>query len=316
MSKLSFIDNPEISQSMIYKQILTIAGLLILTACKSSGQSFEDQFKSLVQKKDTSGELQLLLKWKEQQPNDPELYVSWYNFYVNKSIVEMLGLEKTQAGDESLQLTNTDSKEVAYINQRRDYKSVLLNTGFSYIDTGIIKFPKRLDMRFGKIYMLGELKDHERFTNEIIKTIDFSAVIKNKWEWKNGNPVDDAEKFMLGTIQSYILQLYNTNDDALLNNMKSISETVLKYYPDNVENLSDLSIVYLINKDYDKALEPLLKAEKIAPNDYIVLSNIAKAYNMKGDNKNAIKYYELTLKYGDEQAKQYATKQLSELQKK
>jgi tetratricopeptide (TPR) repeat protein len=98
--------------------------------------------------------------------------------------------------------------------------------------------------------------------------------------------------------------------------MKQIAEAALKYYPDHVESLSNLSIVYLIKKDYDKSLEALLKAEKLSPADYIVLSNIAQAYKLKGNNKNAIKYYELTIKYGDEQAKKYAQEQIDELKKK
>ena len=72
----------------------------------------------------------------------------------------------------------------------------------------------------------------------------------------------------------------------------------------------------MLQKQYDKALEPLLKAEKLNPKDYIVLNNIAQAYKLKGDTKNAIKYYELTIKYGDEQAKKYAQGQIDELKKK
>mgnify|MGYP003380295723 CR=1 FL=1 len=63
---------------------------------------------------------------------------------------------------------------------------------------------------------------------------------------------------------------YNTENDDLLDNMKRIAETVLKYYPDHIESLSNLSIVFMLQKQYDKALEPLLKAEKLNPKDYIV----------------------------------------------
>jgi len=98
--------------------------------------------------------------------------------------------------------------------------------------------------------------------------------------------------------------------------MKRIAETVLKYYPDHVESLSNLSIVFMLQKQYDMALEQLKKAEKLNQKDYIVLSNIAQAYKLKGNKKSAIKYYELTIKYGDEQTKQYAKEQIEELERK
>ena len=171
-------------------------------------------------------------------------------------------------------------------------------------------------MRFGKIYILGEAEKYKPFTDEIIKAIEESAKNKNAWLWADNKPKENGQEFFLGAIQSYILTIYNTNDDGLLDYMKQISESVLKYYPNHTESLSNLSIVYLIKKDYDKALDALLKAEKISPKDFIVLSNIAQAYKLKGDNKNAIKYYELTLKYGDEQAKEYSKQQIDILKGK
>jgi cytochrome c-type biogenesis protein CcmH/NrfG len=121
---------------------------------------------------------------------------------------------------------------------------------------------------------------------------------------------------MLGTIQSYQVQLYNTGNDSLLNYMSTIAKTVLKYYPDHIESLSNLSIVYLVNKDYKKAIEALSKAEKLSPSDYIVLGNLARAYQLDGDKTNAIKYYELEIKYGDQRAKEFAKNQIQDLQKK
>jgi len=174
----------------------------------------------------------------------------------------------------------------------------------------------RLDMRFSKILMLGKIKDYKNFTREIVKTIDDSEIVKNKWVWSENKPVDEPQKFMLKAIQNWVVQLYNINVATSRDNMKRISETVLKYYPDNVESLSNLSVVYLLKYDYDKALEVLLKVEKFAPKDHIVLSNIAQAYKLKGDNQNAIKYYELTIQYGDDKTKEFAKEQIQKLNTK
>lgn len=118
---------------------------------------------------------------------------------------------------------------------------------------------------------------------------------------------------MLSSVQEYQGRLYETENDSLLDNMKRIAETVLKYYPDHVMSLSDLAIVYLLRKQYDKALEPLLKAEKLSPEDEIVLNNIAQAYKLKGNNASAIKYYELVLKYCHPESKKYIQEQIDTL---
>ncbi|MNR16389.1 Tetratricopeptide repeat protein [compost metagenome] len=120
---------------------------------------------------------------------------------------------------------------------------------------------------------------------------------------------------MLGSVKDYVFQLYEVKDDNIIPYIGSIAESVLKLYPDHVESLSNLSITYLVKKEYDNALIPLLKAEKLSPKDYIVLSNIAWCYYQKKDKLNAIKYYELVLKYGDEGAMNFANEKLVELKK-
>ena len=273
----------------MHKQIFLVTVLVIFIGTCAWAQDFKVQYKDLVAKKDTAGEIKLLRTWRTSQPNDAELYVAFYNYYVNKSIEEVVSIEQTQKGDQSLEITDSSSKKW-YMNDNMHFSEHYRDIGFSYIDTGIMKFPARLDMRFGKVYLLGQIQDYDKFTAEIIKTIDYGAVIKDKWMWTDNKPQDDP--------------------------LKLIAEAVMKYHPDNVENLSNLSVIYLLRKDYDKALPPLLKAEKLAPHDYIVISNIAQAYKMKGDRTNAIKYYILTEKYGDEQAVKYAHEQIEELQKK
>jgi tetratricopeptide (TPR) repeat protein len=283
----------------------------------ATAQNFKKEFNDLFAKKDTAGQTEVLKKWEAADGRDPELYVAYFNYYVSKSKKEVIELGNNPKG-ESFQIMDKDTsvkEPVGYLYSSTYYDTVLLKKGFEFADIGIAKSPSRLDIRFGKIYMLGEIKNYRDFTAEIIKTIEYSDFLRNRWSWTDNKPVDDPKKFMLSSIQSYQLQLYNTNNDDLLENMKQIAETILKYYPDHVESLSNLSIVYMLRKDYNKALDMLLKAEKLAPVDYIVLSNIAQAYKLKGDKENAITYYEKTIKYGDDKAKKFARSQVKELKK-
>ncbi|BEG98936.1 tetratricopeptide repeat protein [Bacteroides sedimenti] len=291
---------------------------LLLSFNQAYAQDFNKKFGELFSKGDTIGQLQLLQKWEKAKNDDPELYVAYFNYYVNKSKKELITLGNTPKGEIVFQIMDKDStvkEPVGYIYDETYYDKEFLGKGLTFIDKGIERYPSRLDMRFGKVYVFGLIKDYAKFTDEIIKTIDYSAKIDNKWVWTENTPVEDPEKFLLSTVQKYVLQIYNTEDDTLLDNMKAIAEAVLKQNPNHVESLSNLSIVYMLKKEYDKALEALLKAEKIDGKDYIVLSNIAQAYKLKGKCQKAIKYYEKVLKYGDDQSKEYAKQQIELLKK-
>ncbi len=294
---------------------LILVFILFSTYC--TGQSFLQQFYDLASKNDTIGELALLKKWEATNKNDPDLYVGWFNFYFQRSMKEVVRVDTDTSRQEGFKVNDPITKKrVGSIYGDIYYDPEIIQKSIQYIDIGIDKFPTRLDMRFGKVYACGKIFDYKNFTNEIVKAIDYSNIIKNKWTWKENKPLEDPKNYMLGTIQSYQVQLYNTSNDSLLNYMAAIAKTILKYYPDHIESLSNLSVVYLVNKDYTKAIETLKKAENLSPSDYIVLGNLAHAYKLAGDKTNAIKYYELVIKYGDQGTKDFAKKQIQDLQKK
>lgn len=63
----------------------------------------------------------------------------------------------------------------------------------------------------------------------------------------------------------------------------------------NVDYLNEKGIVYIISKDYQKAIDLYLKIEKENPNQYSTASNLGTAYELIGDNKNALKWIERAL---------------------
>ena len=230
-----------------------------------------------------------------------------------KSRQEVLSLTTDQPEGESLVLKDSLNQNAGFLGSQIYYDQTELKKGLDKINEGIELYPNRLDMRFGKIYALGQIPDWKNFTSEIIKTVEYSAKNNNKWTWTNHEKYDGTEKEFLLDIQTYQLQLYNTGDDNLLENMREIATKVLEYYPNHIESLSNIGSTYLITGEYNKGIEALLRAEKINPKDYIVLGNIAQGYKLKGDKEKAIEYYEKTAEYGDERAKEFAKQQITEL---
>ncbi len=303
------------SYTGMIKKIYTLFVLLLLSLGAFSQTNYE-KFKKFFKSNDTAKIQLLLTEWEKVNPDDPELYTCAFNYYFSASKKEIISLERENPGKkDALQFTDSTGDVAGYMFANTSFHPEKLKLAFKYIDTGISKFPDRLDIRFGKCYVLGIIEDYENFKKEIIKTIDYSAINKNKWRWTENRQLDDAENFMLNAIQDYLRQLYETENDSLLPDMIQIGEESIKYYPDKIEILSTTAVALLLREEFDRALIYLLRAEKLNPTDFIVLNNIAQAYKLKGDRTNAIKYYELTEKYGDDEAKQKAKKNIMELKK-
>jgi tetratricopeptide (TPR) repeat protein len=277
------------------------------------GQNLKTEFDKSFQAGDTVKQLDVLRKWEASDPKDPELFTRYFNYYFAKSKKKVLALTSDPPQGESLSIQDSTGNTVGYMGDRIYFDPDLMQIALDKIDSGIALFPDRLDMRFGKTYALGQEKDWAGFTDEIIRTVQYSQRNMNHWTWTDGEIKDDGEQFLLNSIQGYQTDLYNTENDSLLPNMRAIAQEVLKYYPDNVESLSNLSITYLLTGEYDKGIEPLLQAEAINPKDGIVLGNIAQGYKLKGDTANAINYYGKMLNLDDPEAKAFAQKQMQAL---
>ena len=269
--------------------------LFIISVHFCFGQDYQVEFTYLLRKGDTLKQRELLEKWEKNNPDNPELYISYYNYFLNKA---KQGNPKDSAGNELI-----------------DNNAVYTQKALLKMEEGIDLFPDRLDMRFGKIYVLGQMEDWGKFTDEIVKTIRYSDINNNWWIWTNNEKLPDGKSFMLSSIQNYQLDLFKTRNDNLLVNMRTIANEILKLYPDHIESLSNLSITYLILNDYDKGIDYLFAAEKITPKDPIILSNIAHAYKLKGDKSKAIKYYKKVIKHGEKDMGEYAKNQIKELKK-
>lgn len=280
-------------------------------------QGFMQQFATLHTQKDTAAQRLLLQKWEQTTLNDPDLYVAYFNYYVSKAEHQVIELGQNPEGKEALRLTQQDAegKEVTagFMYGGTFYQPDLVAKGIVWVRKGIELFPTRLDMRFGEAYMYTELKQWDSLTSVVIKTIDYGNTINNKWLWRDGEAMDDGKEAMLSSIQRYQYQMYQTGEDSLLENTRQISETILKYYPDHVESISNISVYYLLKENFDKALELMKKAEQYAPKDPIILGNIAYVYKHQNNIKMAILYYKKVIKYGDAESKDYAKEQLTKL---
>ena len=292
------------------KKIITLFFTILLSQIIYS-QDYQIEFQTHCETQDTINQLKVLKKWQSERPKDPELFVSFFNYHFMKSRKEVLSLTGQNNSQDGLVMKDSLGKTKGFISSQLSYDEVEIRKGLSVIEDGIKLYPDRLDMRFGKVYVLGQIQDWQAYTKEIIKTVQRSSINKNQWAWPGEE--DNGEENFLLTIQDYQVQLYNTGDDSLLKYMREIATEILKYYPTHVPSLSNISITYLIAGEYEKGIEALKRAEKINPSDFIVLSNIAHGYKLKGDKANAIEYYKKVIKHGDEKVKAFAKQQITDL---
>ena len=290
--------------------------LLVLSATTSIvSENYESVFRDYFELKDTLKMRKTLQKWEIDKPEDAELFTSYLDYYYLVAHNELSKIHAVKTETEHKQQPTDTPRVVAYSDNDLKVIRPIIFRGITKIDQGIQLYPDRLDMRLGEIFVLGDAQDWTLFTKKIIETIDYSAVIKNEWKWTHNETKEDGEETLFSSLQDYQEQLHNTIEYGLLSNMKDIALEVLKFYPNHLQSMSNLSIVYMTYEEVDKAIEILQRAERIEKKDYVILSSLAYAYKHKGDKAKAIEYYQKAARYGDAEASQKAKEQIKELKK-
>lgn len=286
----------------------------LLSSIVFSQSPYQD-FIAALQDQNFEKQDSILKSWEASSPNDAELFTSYFNYYFMLSKQEVLSIDQKPKSNESLSISDSNGTK-AFLNGITIYRDSLVQLGMNKIDQGLQLHPDRLDMLFGKIYVYGQTENWKDFTSTIVQAIDSSFNKNHQWLWTMNQPLPDSLNFFMDAIQDYQNQLYQTGNDSLLFNMREIAFKVLEHKPNDIPNLSNASITFMLMDENEKALEYLFKAEKIMPKDQVIIGNIAAAYKKLDNKKKAIKYYEKLIKIGDESTVQFAEEALLELKEK
>lgn len=176
-------------------------------------------------------------------------------------------------------------------------------------------FPKRLDFRYVYMDQLANAEDWRRFASEAMALINHSYSTKHRWKWhKQYWPSsEEAEEFVLSTIQDYVLMLYLKGEPIHYQYIRAISETVVKYRPKHVDFLTYPAMTYTDVEDYENAFIHLKSAVVAVPNDPTVNFLMGEHYEHIGDKKNSIHYFRKVVEWGDERSKMQAAERIEKL---
>ena len=242
----------------------------------------------------------ILRQWRRSDSAEtPNYYVACANYYMFVAARTVLYLDSKISQDtSSLLIEDTTGKPVGSLSYKTFYNPDSIEKALECLTEAISKYPNRLDLRFGKIYLFERTENWKSMYNEIMKTLDYSVENKNKWLWSGDKMIKHGKDVFLSGLQSYMFDMYNTENDSLLIYIKNISEKILKYYPLDLPALNNLGMYYFYKKQYEKAEKYFLKVLKLNKKDTLVLMNLAYLYEIEGKKEKAIKYYKKVLKYG------------------
>jgi len=307
------------------KRIFIIA-LLSAMCGFATAQGVYDRFYEAVNEGDSAGMAAAISEIRASGDQSAERYVAEYNFYVNNALLFSGMTSSTVYPDENehvvgdiMTLTDSTGEVAGYMYFIENWDEAIADSGIAVINKGIALYPDRLDMHYGKIHLLRKLRWWNAYADAIHATLDYAENHRKTLVFPEGGaPIDtiliegilDYERDLFAAIQESPDSLAFATRLELL---RGIAEHMLHLFPTDVYSMNIMAVTYQLVEDRQNTLKWLLAAEKVAPKDIVVLSNIADTYHNLGDKKNERKYLEKIIKHGDEETVKRAKEYLKEL---
>lgn len=256
-----------------------------------------------------------LEEWLLIDEKNPDVYIAYFNYYFEKSEIQSVEVSKNIPGPNVQYIPSVDENgNSIYLYIAYSYEQEYIDLAVKYIDKGISFNPERLDLYCLKISMYFQIGCYEKEKNELLKLIKLNKKYKNKWLWTNGLSAD--KNLFENNINIFIQKLIDTHIIENIIYANEISLLMYEQYPKNVTLLNLIGISYIYTGNLKSSLDYLNKANKINPNDMLIIANLAYCYRNLHDLEKAKFYYQYMIDNGTENYKNFALKQLEDIEQK
>ena len=293
-------------------RIITL--IIILTnhiSIADAQNAWYEKYLSCVNDSDVHAWKTVIEQWEQAEPESPDVYAAWYNYYIKLAMTDVVALTTTAPEDnqEALQLMDSTGVVAGYMYGIESYNDSILQIGYQKLDTAIRRFPDRLDLPFGKVAMLFRQQLYAEVMQELRHVLDRSEKNGNRWLWTLNQPVDDGEYVLKESMQDYFAQLFDAGQSDYAS---QLDEWMLQLYPTDIIFRSNKASLLAIDKRYSEALPIYLSIYEDNPDDIIVASNIAHIYYTLGDKEATLKYYSKLVQCGDSEIEAIAKQRIKE----
>lgn len=318
-----------LNRNSLRRSVLRTFPLLALLGCAPyAARARSQRPEPPATQEDTAAWNRYFAAWEVRTPDDPNLWIDRFNHDFNRarrSVLILRGSEDAQPlpgeSDERMMLLDSAGNTAGSIGEQIFYDQTLLDRAIAAIDCGIARHPDRLDMRLGRAAALLYAGRYEQTAETLCLLIDRARENGGRWLGEDGKTTNVLPPGQLVSdyLQSYAVELFNLLSSASAEEAHRafgrLSQYEAEYCPASPLALNNVALWHHTAGRVQEALAYFIRACEAAPEDALLIHNIAQLYRESGDRENARKWWEKLLDAPEEADRTKAREMLRELER-
>ena len=294
--------------------IRTVAILLLTPALALA--DFAEDFQKTRGTKDHAAMVKLLDAAAKTEAENPDYYALASNYWW--SFAGEINLSTKPAAEGEPSIRDKDSgEEVGSISTNGDLDPSLRKKAVELTGTGLAKFPRRLDIGLGHAHVRFKTGDAKGAVATLRQLLKSAATPGTEFFW-TGNaalpgPVGEV---LPEALQGYTAPLFQAETDESDALCKELLDATIATFPEHPYAYNLLAALADAKGDKDGSYHFLKLAAEKAPEDTLVLNNLADALLARGKKAEAIAVYEKIIKLEPDGEAAAAAKEALEAAKK
>lgn len=275
-------------------------------AAQTPKEEYQRKYTQLVQRVGLSGVgvETLLQRWEADYPDDTDMLEAKFGCFFQKSgspRVIQLSQDRYLGRDPLIPYKDSTGVVRNYFEDT-EYDDDLFSTATQALDKAISLSPKRLDYRLAKVSALTayEKESPDMAMQSLKALIDYHYSSHPDWVYPGIDKVDGDTFNAL--VQEHCYTFFKLGSPQCQEAFRDLSETMLKYNPNEPLFMDNLGSYYLVCQgDSKKALKYYNKVLKKHPDDLTAIQNCIILARKEKDLKLEKKYLPMLVKYAPDE---------------
>lgn len=257
---------------------------------------FAEDFQKTRGTKDHEAMVKLLDAAAKTEADNPDYYALASNYWWSFAGEINLSTKPAAKGEPSIR-DKDSGEEVGSISTNGDVDPSLRQKAVELTGTGLSKFPKRLDIGLGHAHVRFKTGDAKGAVATLRQLLKLAATPGTEFLW-TGNaalpgPVGEV---LPEAVQGYTAPLFQAETEESDALCKELLDATIATFPEHPYAYNLLAALADAKGDKDGSYRFLKLAAEKAPEDTLVLSNLADAHRARGKKEEAIAVYEKIIK--------------------